>query len=377
MRLFFTLLVFAAITLAAGFLPRPLVKPDWRTPYEEALARGDCEAANRILKILRVTGFWQEAAAAKFQNRRLNRCNAELVADYNRDRQSIFNVDSNGYVDRGYIEARWRSSFLGSRLSIRRGRTKLQMSEIVSAAYNDTRNIVRQCADQSSPTSGGLSNYHLLSYGLKSPGLSVETISKIAREQKAQCVRSLLAALAVMKVAARTPEDRAVITLYSFVASFYIQAAPDAERLAADIFADLSIDDYKLARPGILFSEEPDPLEFVYDCRDDRRADQLLTSAIRCADEAHMFMREFTKAEAPLAAEYAAFYAQRAKRLGWRDVGAAQDAAKARLSEECYNAIVALEAEEAGEKTDVRDFSDLDWPTGAGEACELATPSGP
>jgi len=376
MRTVFIVLGFGLIALVIGFAPRPLILPDWQTPYDKALTEGDCEAVSRIIQILRVTDFWQEAGEAEFQNSRLDRCDAEPVPEYSRNRLNIFVTDSEGYVSRGYIEERWSTSFLGSRIYYSRAwRSKLKTSEIVSAANQELRSVLRQCMDQYGSVTGGLPNYNLLNYAMKSPDISSEKISKIAREQKAQCVRNILAAVAVMNVAADTPEDRALITTYNFIILMNKETAPDQEWLYGKIFSGLSEADYQLANPGLTVTEAQEPSDYIYSCHNDQLADQLLSSAIFCAYVARLFIRESTldntPSAPPLTAEYAVFYAKRAKRLGWRDVGAAEDAAKTLLTGDCYDAIVALEAKEADEKTDVRDYEDLDWPIGPGEACAL------
>jgi len=364
MRAVFVVLGLALIALVIGFLPKPFFKPDWRTPYEMALAADDCAAANRILQILKTTGFYEEASEAEFQNSRLNRCNAEPVAEHNRDMQNIFATDSGGYISRGYFEERWRSSFLGSRFFIWQGRTKLKMSEIVNAANQDARNTMRQCLEQY-PGFGGLPNYHLLKYAIATPGLLVEEISKISREQKAQCVRKLVAALKVMKAAARTPEDRAAIAAYWIAIDWHLMTAPEQASLYAPISTDITDDDLKLAFPGMFFEGAQEPIYIGYTCLDNRFANLLLIAAIRCANDARLL----AEVDVPLAALYAVYYSRRAKRLGWRDVQAPENTAKARLTGECFNAIVKMEAEDAGDKTDPRDFVTSRFPVNPGEPC--------
>ena len=52
MRLSHVVLGMAIIALIAGFLPQPLIKPDWRTPYDKAIAEGDCAEVRRITQML-------------------------------------------------------------------------------------------------------------------------------------------------------------------------------------------------------------------------------------------------------------------------------------------------------------------------------------
>lgn len=353
----------ALITLIVGFFPQPLVKPDWKTAYEKAISVRDCAAASRIIEILGAAGFWREAGEAEFQNKRQNRCDAGALAEHNTGRDSIFHTDSDGYVSRNFLDEDWRSSFFGSRVYFWRGRTKLKMSDVVNAANRDARETLRQCINKVGSIANGLPNYDLLNYALNNPKISSDQISKIAREQQAQCQRQLLAALKVMKVAARTPEDRAAITLYAFPVALLKETAPDQAPLLASIFDDLTLEEYRLARPDTQWSEGEQLAGFA--CRDDPLAEQMLIYTIQCADEAKAFLR-FDQTGAALRAVY---YARRAQRLGWRDVQAAEDLAKVHLTEECFSAIVEMEARDAGDNTDPRDFDRPIWPANSGEVC--------
>ena len=366
MRTSFVLPGLVLIALTVGFLPQPLLKPDWKMPYDKAIAAADCAAASRIIEILGASGLWREADEAEFQNKKQNRCDAGLIVEHNMGRDSIFDTDSDGYVSRNFISEDWRSSFFGSRFYFWRGRTKLKMSKIVYAADRDARETLRQCVDKVGGITDGLPNYHLLKYALKSPQISSAQIYKIAREQQAQCHRQLLAALKVMKVAARTQEDRAAITLYAFPAALLEKAAPDQASLLSSIFDDLTLEEFQLARPGTLWSEA-EPIEGPF-CRNGQLADQILVFTIQCVEEANASIL-IGQSDAALPAVY---YARRAKRLGWQDVQATESLAKTLLTEECISALVEMEVQDVGAETDPRDFEHPKWPLRPGEACSSA-----
>ncbi len=373
MRTIMPILSLILVALIVGFLPRPLIKPDWRTPYEAAFAAEDCEAVNRFLEILPWLGWYEEASERELIVKDRQICGYGPLTDEEREIHSWRQMNPNLGVDETYWSNGWKSSLLGSRIFEYRGRLHLNMSDIVRQGYHDGRAILRQCRAQYDPTIDGAPNYALLDYAIRWPEVSAEEILRIDREQKARCARSLAANVAVMNAAARTPEDRAAVASFMFAISFLDRrAAPDLSLMYGFNSLDLSEADYQLAFPGMIFEEQRE-LDMGFSCPDDFLSERLLSEAIGCAYVAQLEMNEFPNVgqnDLPQRTRvYAAYYAQRAKRLGWRDFTRAFEEAKASLPATCFEAIIALEVADAGEAADPRDFKAARLPLNPGEAC--------
>lgn len=381
MRSITLILILILVALIVGVLPRPLIKPDWRAPFEKALAEEDCRTINRFLEILPWLGWVEEASEKELIVKDRQICGYGPLTDEERETHSWRQLNPNLGLDEAYWSSGWKSSLLGSHISEYRGRLPLKMSDIVRQAYRQGRDVLRQCGPQYGPSRGGLPNYSLLDYALRWPEVSAEDILKIDREQKARCARSLAANVAVINAAARTPEDRAAVASFVFAISILNRrSAPELSLMYGFNSLNLSDADYQLAFPGMMF-EASKELNLGFSCLDDFLSERLLSDAIDCAHLAQLEMNEFTNEDQVgslyRTQVYAVYYAQRAKRLGWRDFTAAFEEAKSSLPDVCFDAIIALEADDAGEAADPRDFRPALLPLDPGEVCGPEEPSQP
>ena len=370
MRCFFLLFVLASIALVVGFAPRPLFIADWRAQLDEADVKGDCQRVGKIIDVVEAVGLYGEA---RFQRAKLyfeGKCASTYDADdEERDFYKKYGTDFYFTESQSYFTERWRSSLIGSRFAVGRGWSKLELTKPVAKARRQARAVVRACIDQYFPDFGSLPDYDLLNYAMANPDLSVDKIKKISRERRAQCVRNLLAAVRVMSAAAQTPDDRAEITRYEFSVLFLLYSAPEQAVLYEAIFSELTDEDYQRGHPELQFDKEISVM-VGYVCPDEHFSGQLLASAINCSEGARLAIHQGNESfKQHSAALHAVYYAERARRLGWRNIEANLDAARPRLSEECYSAIVTLEAQDAGDHKGTRDFASHAWPVNPGEVC--------
>lgn len=332
-----------------GLSPRPIFAPDWRTPLSVAVAADDCTSVERIVEILQITGHEDAYHDAVVTLGEAKKCRFASLDDeaISSSKRLVeqFGAD-NGILFRAYT----RSPTIVRLRSLQLSRTATQNS-LFDEAERRIRSAVRECRDKFSPIEGGIGNERLLAHALENPDVPARSIWHIADEQRARCAREFASAALVMEAAAQTRADRQRVSNFMPLLEIYGDNAPE-------LAASLDRLQKRLAEfPPQGFvdeSEGPGCFPAGADAAD-------LWSAIRCAKSNGGSVEEDA---------IAVYFAARARRLGWRDVNAEEKSARERLSPECADAMIAVEAEAAGGSDDPRKFQLRNWPIDPGELCD-------
>lgn len=358
MRSLLVFLILAIAIITVGFLPRPLIKPDWRHTYEAAKKSQDCEEIDRTIDMLFVVGLEAEGYAEAYNNYRVGRCKyADLSKKEIEDLKFLWSAYEE-WDGRTFLNSGIRTSRFGQAYQIL-NREKYPASEFVRANEKLLfKTYLVSCIDKIPQGMGGFPNYALLQYALNNPAMSVDKIAAIAREQRAVCAKKIVADAQVIASAASTPNEFASFIPLVWIASVLAKESPELGPELEKLENQIPEEAYTI---GGYIREEA--VYTTYTCKL-WYADRVLEGAVKCA--LHASLASGVEKNAEINAIY---YARRAKRLGWRDISQIEENAASQISAECREAIIQLEEIEAQNITDPRDYQQLAWPLGAGEAC--------
>ncbi len=339
--------------LLFGFLPRPLFSPDWKTPLEKAVAANDCKAAERITDILGYTGHTGDYYSTVLRLGKSGHCRFAKIPERALAGAKTLGEDYSRSTSPYDIIA--RSPFGSQILRYFGGRPYSRNSAFHSAQdlYQSARG---RCRDKFDPVAGGAPNINLLAYAVAHPEVSGDDIRKIAFESSALCVHEFVQIAKLMEASARNRDEFELATDVLGLTQLHLGFAPTQNRIFSIVRESL------LARgvEGRFLAEEENA-----ECIGHGLAAADLWSSGICAENMASGSME--------QAVSAVYFARRAKRLGWRDVETAEAIAVEKLPAECVAAMTDLEAKEAGDKIDPRDFERRDWPVGPGAACGAAS----
>ena len=331
-----TLLLFTVIVISAAFLvtPRPLIKPDWRTPYNKALAANDCAEIERIADLLEFTLFEKENAQIAYENATEGRCRFSNVSPDEHERLKFAIEHARPFPYNARLNLSIESSLLGRTLAYIR-RDKPSVHALIKSHEQRMAQIAAfECYNVVGYGYSGTANYALLSYALETPEIPIQQILEISQNERAACARKIFAELEVIASFAQTPEEYALVVRYLFGVSFLVGSAPELAPAMKRLRRQIPDRGYEIA--GII-REQVQPIGFQCE---NWQGHNVLIEAIECVESANDQL--FAETDAPA---FALFYAMRAKRLGWRDIRDVEQRAAALVSPECKAEIATYEAE--------------------------------
>ena len=351
----FPIILFLLVTLTIfGLLPRPLIKPDWRTSYNAAIVSDDCKAIERTVELLFIVGLGVEGHTETYNNHKAGRCKyANLSEQEVKIAQALGHFDGKRY-GQNFVRRSFHTSPFGKFYQVYK-RKKHPPNKIV---IEHERQMIRtglSCSDKVRPVANGFPNYSLFKYALNNPTVSNETIAAIASKQRAACAKKIVADIEIITSAATTPGEYVSIIRYLWTAYVIAEESPEIGPVI-DLIAE-SIPDEAYTLAGFT-KQDSVPTSICPTWY----ADRVLEAAINCA------LRASTSAGAD-AAINAIYYSRRAKRLGWHDISQIEGNAANQISAECRDAIIQIEEKEAAGNVDPSAFRKLDWPINSGEVC--------
>lgn len=359
MRFFWCILILAVVAVLIGLTPRPLFKPDWRSSYQAAINENDCEGIDRVIELLFIVGLDVEGHAEAFKNYEAKRCKYADLTQKEVEIAEALGLVGLEWDGRTFLNSDIWSSEFGQRLRIL-NREKFPSGSFVRNRERDLfQTFLESCYNKLPSGFGGNPNYELLEFGLKNPNISLDQIAEIARNQRASCAYSIVTRANTIASASTTPEEFAAIPRLLWMASVLAKEIPELGSEIESLEAKIPQKAYELA--GVLNEQQMELSAFSCD---KWYGDRVLEAAIQCAVSAESAIGVQNNA-----AMSAIYYARRAERLGWRDVGKIAEEASHKVSDECYNAIIEHEAKEVEGISDSRDFRQLAWSKYSGDAC--------
>lgn len=355
MRVFFWIVAVAA-SLVWAFWPRPFFSPDWKSTLSAAVAANDCVAIERLVDVLSVTGHVSEFLMTAADLADSKKCKfAEVVETEIANWRA---VGKQGHSKSSFTDFVVERSPLGSRIANYLSGRPYSTDAMFRAAELRSGEIWRTCRDKLEPIAGGVPNRRLLAYALSNPKIPGEAIHRIAREQSALCAHEWVMVAKLMVESAQSDADFERAYSAFRWAGLADNMAPELSELVSRTSENLRAR-RRLSKDYYL----PDAEELADEvCISTAVSGRSLWTSMQCAGRSDVADVDVTDVSA-------VYYARRAQRLGWRDVKAIESEAASRLSPECATAMRDLEAREAGDATDPRDFPPHKWPVGQGEAC--------
>ena len=354
---FLSILVITVIVV--GLLPRPLIKPNWRSGYDAAVKSQDCKEIERTIDLLLIVGLDVEGYAEAYNNHKAGRCKYAEFSEREVERAQVLGLvehiaDGQNYFNHDFKTSRFGRAYLVAK------RKKYPVNKIVRSNERILfQTYLDSCFDKVPPVMGGFPNYTLLQYALNNPTISVDKIAIIARKQRAACAKKIMADLRVIASAATTPEEYISLTQFLFTASVLSNESPELGPEIETLRNSIPDETYKIA--GYLHEEKKKLRGFSCDTW---YPDRLLEGAIRCALHANSVSGTERNAEV-----FAVYFSRRAKRLGWRDISQIEDNAASQISAECHETIIQLEEQEVQNTTSPSEYRKSDWPLDPGEVC--------
>ena len=344
------LMVLAIAALVAGLWPQPFIWADWRTPLQNALSEDDCVAVERILSLLALTGHYGALSEALAKLGRLQKCR---YADASAADTEGYEALSDDYEADLFSSIR-RTSFLGTRIVEQIEGRPRSKDPIFRSAERLWYSVWRECADKYGEPYNGLANRTLLNYALTHDDLTTDDIYRISYEQLAFCAHAKIQIVKLMETSARSARDLDLTA--DALQSLFLddRFAPDQARAIAVLVAALEGRGKKvlaLTEWGVPGGNNCSISFHALGSKD-------LWGSNLCAE------KTLAAGKAP----EAAYFARRARRLGARDIDAILRIAEQRLSAECASTVARLEAQEAADQDNPRDFKRVDWPW-EGDAC--------
>ena len=362
MRLF---LLFLAIVLGVAFYsfaPRPLFKPDWRTPYEAAIKAGDCEQIERIVDLLFIAEWEGEAFEQVTRNYKEKRCKFSELPDETIEIADVLRNQGN-IVDRNTPFNQYTTNSRFHKVMFERKRDKYPTTPFVKKLekkfFHDSWNL---CHDSVPRLFLGNPNFELLEYALNNPEVSLDQIAGIARSERRACAYQMVAQANIIANASVTPEDFASVVIFLWTPMLLTAENPELEKQIEYIEAKIPEEAYEIS----LRLRSKEGRYTIFTCEKDS-GNRELEAAIHCASSAKESIGDVAQADL-----YALYYARRARRLGWQDVAAIEDSVSASISAECLETVIAHEAKEAEGVTDPRFIEKLKWPIAFEESCAKA-----
>ncbi|MEQ1930593.1 MAG: hypothetical protein ABL957_08685 [Parvularculaceae bacterium] len=345
------LMVLAIAALVAGLWPQPFIWADWRTPFQEAVAQDDCVAAERILNLLALTGHDGASFEAAAQLGRLRKCRYADAANA-KDTEG-YAAQSDAY-EMDLLTSIRRTSFLGTRIVEQIEGRPRSKDQAFREAERLWYSVWRECSDKYGEGYNGLANRRLLNYALSHDDLTTDDIYRISYEQLAFCAHAKIQIVKLMETSARSERDLDLTADALHSLWFDAQFAPDQSRAIAVLVAALEGRGKKvlaLTEWGVPGGNNCSISYHALGSKD-------LWGSNLCAE------KTLAAGQAP----EAAYFARRARRLGARDIDAILRIAEQRLSAECASTVARLEAQEAADQDNPRDFKRVDqqW---EGDAC--------
>ena len=356
----------AVILLAAFFLlPRPLLKPDWRSEYNAAIASGDCERIDRMVSLLNIT--WMETefdyARLDLYDRKLcqdTEVNPEMVAGLRQMNEREWHwrndIPFNATWDTsraGYLYRLLNWKLYGESRFVRRIERSL-----FDTLYTDCYGKIPRAFIWGPP------DYELLGFALKNPELTEVQIWRLARARISTCAENLLAKGEQLFLAAASPDELASLPSHISIAYNLNYAKPELAPRIKNLEDRIPDSVYEQSKMLQSYKNGPGWLGDLrgYEC-ERRFADRTLEGAIHCSSTAD----EATDQKGAHA--YGYYFSLRAKRLGWRDVSAIEARTAESLSDECRDTIIAHEAMEVEGADDPAFYRSEPLPIQEGEVC--------